>query len=886
MRPQASTRRSLARSIFATTLVIGLLAAVPGSPPAGAQSASDAWTITTVAGDGDNGNGLGAYGGDGGQATSAQISPIDAQPDGRGNLYIADGRNHRVRKVDADGVITTVAGTGVRGFSGDGGSATSAKLSFPVGLAIDRDGNVFVADLANRRVRKIDTQGIITTVAGTGAFGFSGDGGPATSAKLSASDLAFDASGNLFIAGGRVRKVVPGADGVINGAGDEIITTVAGNGAFASSGDGGPATSAAVNASGIDLDPSGNLYIADASFHRVRKVDTAGIITTFAGGGTFGYGGDGGPATSAYLHRPGAVAVQGSGNVFISDTNSAAIRRVDASGTIESVAGTGPYAGSQGDGGFAPYAGLRQPRGLGLDDAGNLYIADAGNYRIRRVETSYLWITSTPRASASTYYDYGDPTHFDDDGYRTTPAPQQPKVGDTFSYQLNVSGLPATANGVQLTAALAPQVAFVGSTTSQGSCAANGGTVTCQLGSVEPGTTATVQLTVTAGGAGLIPITAAMSSELGEIPGNRTATAYTKASDADCGQTITANTVLTEDIGPCTGNGAIVGRDAINFDLGGKRIFGFAGPGDGFEAGIRVTDRSGVTVTNGTVTDFDAGVAVTRGGSNTVSRMTIRDNVGPDSGLSELGDGIAVIESPGNFVLNNVITNSGIYDGIGVLGVASDNNTVEGNTIENTFGLSYRGPFGQGIIVNAASFGEFTSELITGTKIKGNVIRNSGSAGIANINNVNGEIVLNTVENNGYRNLFGNGIGVQLGQGLPDDNSNLLIQGNQVHRNQGDGIHIPTDYSGYGADENRILNNNAANNGRRDLFDGHDDCVNNVWRNNTWGSGGYSPECVTLGGKGPRVNAKGRPEAAREVSELPQRGKPGPSALEEELGTP
>jgi uncharacterized repeat protein (TIGR01451 family) len=841
--------RPLVRAMVSSALFVGLLAVVPASPPAAAQTAPGAWTITTVAGT-DRG-----FSGDGGPATSAQLAlPLGTVVDAQGNVYISDAHNYRIRKVDPSGTITTVAGTGTRGFSGDGGPATSAQFGSLFGLELDSLGNLYVADSANRRIRKIDADGIITTVAGGGRFGRSnGDGGPATAAFLNGpQDVAFDADGNLYLSEAgrhRIRKV--DAEG--------IITTFAGTtGGF--SGDGGAATSAQLYVpSGIVFDPSGNLFIADTFNNRVRKVDAHGIITTVAGTGEgFPFSGDGGPAMAANLSFPSDVAVQGSGNLFVSESRNNSVRRIDTSGTIHTVAGTPPMQGSQGDGGFGPYAGLRKPAGMSFDDAGNLYIADAENHRIRRLETSYLWISSDPAPS---------------------------KVGETFTYTLNVSGLPATATGVKLTAALAPEVAFVGATASQGSCADNAGTVTCDLGTVEPGATATAEITVTAQGAGVIPISATVSSEPEVIPGNRTATAYTKVSAANCGQTITANTVLSEDIGPCAGNGVLIGADGITFDLGGKRIFGFPHAGDGHEAGVRVQDRSGVTVKNGTVTDFDAGVVVEGGGSNAVTGMTIRDNIGPDFHGSELGDGVAIIESPGNVVANNVLTNNGIYDGIGVLGVASDNNTVEGNTIEGTVGPSYGYPFGQGIIVNAASFGEFTSELITGTKVNHNVIRNSGSAGIANINNADGEIVRNTVENNGHRNAFGNGIGVQLGQGLPDDNSNLLIQGNQVHGNKLDGIQIPTTPAGDGADENRILNNNATRNGRFDLFDGHPDCANNVWRNNTWGTGGYSPDCVTLGGKGPRVKAKGTAaQSAIDAREL-QRAQPAPS-VDQQLETP
>ena len=214
--------------------------------------------------------------------------------DASGNLYIADTGNNRIRKVSATGIITTVAGNGSAGYSGDGGPATSAQLDGPEGVAVDGSGNLYIADTCNNRIRKVSATGIITTVAGNGSAGYSGDGGPATSAQLSLpAGVAVDGSGNLYIAdsgNNRIRKV--SATG--------IITTVAGNGSPGYSGDGGPATSAQLNQpAGVAVDASGNLYIADSSNNRIRKVSATGIITTVAGNGFDGYSGDGGPATSA-----------------------------------------------------------------------------------------------------------------------------------------------------------------------------------------------------------------------------------------------------------------------------------------------------------------------------------------------------------------------------------------------------------------------------------------------------------------------------------------------------------------------------------------------------------------------------------------------------------
>ena len=324
-------------------------------------------TITTVAG-----NGTGGFSGDGGPATSATLyDPNFAVLDEAGNLYIADYYNQRIRKVSS-GTITTVAGNGTAGFSGDGGPATSAALYYPSGIAPDPAGNLYIADLYNHRIRKV-SDGTITTIAGTGTASFSGDGGPAISAALSYPDgVALDSAGNLYISdsgNNRIRKVSGGT-----------ITTVAGNGTSGSSGDGGPATIASIhNLAGVALDAAGNVFITEYS--RVRKV-SGGTITTVAGNGTSGYSGDGGPATSAAVDAFG-VALDAAGNLYIADALYNLIRKVSG-GTITTVAGTG-VLGFSGDGGPAATAAFDNPHGVAIDTVGNLYIADTGNNRIREV---------------------------------------------------------------------------------------------------------------------------------------------------------------------------------------------------------------------------------------------------------------------------------------------------------------------------------------------------------------------------------------------------------------------------------------------------------------------------------------------------------------------
>jgi sugar lactone lactonase YvrE len=343
--------------------------------------------------------GLGAAGfsGDGGQATAALLnSPSCVAVDAAGNLYISDRANQRIRKVDTAGKISTIAGVGGAGYSGDGGSAVLAKLRNPSGIAVDSAGNVFFADMGNNRIRKISASGMITTVAGTGAGRFSGDGGPAVSAAIKhAEGVAVDSKGDIYISdtgNNRIRMI--GASG--------IIQTVAGTGAAGFSGDGGPAISAKLHSPvGVALDSSGKLYVADCYNNRIRVIDTSGNITTLAGNGTAGFSGDGGPAASASLKFPSGVSVS-AGNVYIADWHNQRVRVVNTSGmmTTATLAGTG-VMGFSGDGAAAGSAILKYPFGLTTDSKGNIFIADSKNNRIRMVEGSYALPVSTITSPAS-----------------------------------------------------------------------------------------------------------------------------------------------------------------------------------------------------------------------------------------------------------------------------------------------------------------------------------------------------------------------------------------------------------------------------------------------------------------------------------------------------
>ena len=359
--------------------------------------------ISTVAG-----NGSSQFSGDGGPGVEASLhSPSALAVDPAGHLYIADTAHHRVRSLAPDGTISTVAGVGVPGFSGDDGPATTAAMDSPAGLAFDRGGNLYISDSGNNRVRRVTPGGTISTLAGDGARDFSGDGGPATLASLhTPHDLAVDGAGNLYVAvrGNRVRAVSP----------DGTISTVAGDGRGDFSGDGGPAAAASLRDNhGLAVDAAGNLYIADSGNHRVRKVSPEGTISTVAGVGTGGSPRDGAPATTAFLDRVRTLALNRAGDLFVAELGTDRVRKVvgladmvprpatartrapaavvptppaqaSGPGTIATLAGSGEK-GFSGDGGPAMSARLNYPLGVAVDGAGAVYVADSFNGRVRRI---------------------------------------------------------------------------------------------------------------------------------------------------------------------------------------------------------------------------------------------------------------------------------------------------------------------------------------------------------------------------------------------------------------------------------------------------------------------------------------------------------------------
>ena len=332
------------------------------------------YLITTVAG-----NGTSGFSGDGGAATSAELNnPISVALDAANNLYIADSGNNRIRKVSG-GNISTYAGKGGAGYSGDGGQATAAQLNSPSGVWVDAQGNLDFTDLGNYVIRQITPGGVINTIAGNNTVGFSGDGGPATAAQLNQPfGIVTDADGNLYFSdtqNNRVRVVT--TDGNIKTfLGTNRAATLCGN---------GPAGNASLQSPlGLATDAAGDVYVADSRNNCIRMVTTAGNIVTVAGTGASGVSGDGGPATAAKLARPFGIALDSTGNLFIADYTNSRIRMVGPAGTITTIAG-GTGVGYTGDntGIVATNAQINFPTAVAVDNAGHIYIADSDNNVIR-----------------------------------------------------------------------------------------------------------------------------------------------------------------------------------------------------------------------------------------------------------------------------------------------------------------------------------------------------------------------------------------------------------------------------------------------------------------------------------------------------------------------
>ena len=384
-------RYRFSRGVLSACAAFAVLLAVPS----GRAQTVAGYTITTIAGIPGFGSG---YAGDGAAANTAQFDGLfSLTVDGSGNVYLTDQFNNRIRKISG-GNINTFAGDGVGGYYGDAAAATSAEVNWPTGLALDSSGNLYIADRNNNVVRKVATSGTITTVAGDNGSGagYSGDNAAATSAQLNLpTSVAVDSAGNLYIAdtvNNRIRKVT---------ASTGFITTLAGSDLKGYQGDNGAATSSLLNTPvGIAVDAAGNVYFSDSENHAIRKITPANVITTIAGNGNGGFSGDGGPATQAELFYPKGIAMDAAGNLYIADYSNQRIRKVSANGIIETIAGQG-RAGLYGDGGPGTQALLNFPTGVAVDSAGNVYVADNQNYLVRKLTPVKPTISTPNVISAS-----------------------------------------------------------------------------------------------------------------------------------------------------------------------------------------------------------------------------------------------------------------------------------------------------------------------------------------------------------------------------------------------------------------------------------------------------------------------------------------------------
>ena len=843
--------------------------------------------MTTVAGGGNPADGVG----DGGPATAAQLQATGLAVDAAGDLYINDCTNcARVRRVDAStGIITTVAGDGTPGFAGDGGPATAAQLADPSGIALDSAGNLYIADSFNNRIRKVDTTGTISTFAGTNSPGnqcpYSGDGGPATSATMCYPfSVTADTSGNVYIGeDSLIRKVDRSG----------TITTIAGKPrTYAFFGDGGPATAALLVSSGLSMAPNGNLIIDDGSNNRIREIDHNGIITTVAGGGI----GDGLPALSTMLNSPEGLAIDSSGNLLIADCGDNRVRKVDSSGIITSIAGTGASHGV-GDGGPATSAGLECPAGLAFDSAGNLYIADSADNRVRRVDTSGVITTAAGTGTAG----------FSGDGGAASSAQLSAPSGLVFDAAGNLYIADRNNNRVRKVDTSGTITTIAGNGTEGGSVdgrPATSGPVVWPVGlAIGPGGSLTI---AESGFASIRSINAKgiISTIAGNgIPGysgdggpgplatldGPEGIAYDSSGNlliadnqnvvirslaagtppppviatkktANCGMTVTQTLTLAADIGPCPGDGLIVGANGVHINLNGHTISGDYSH-TGQHVGIRATSMKDARITGGTVTGFDAGIALISGSNNIVTGMTVANNQGGQDTFSDtFGDGIVMFASSRNTITGNTVVNNGPFDGIAMIGQGADYNLIQNNTVKDTtnFGRAFQPGTGLGIVTNPfLGFDRPRMVSLNANQIIGNTVVNNGSAGISTVSNVNGVVRSNLAVHNGFESPFGgafpgNGIGVTFAHNATP-NTNELVENNQVYGNGRDGIQVI-------ASGNQILNNIGNGNGAgafrgfdfrdfdRDPVTFRPSCSTNTWSGNQWGTGGFFPQCVSNGG--------------------------------------
>ena len=570
---------------------------------------ASSYTISTVAGNGTSGSS-----GDGGLATLAELDyPTGVAVDGAGNLFIADTFNARIRKVTPAGAISTVAGNGTRGFSGDGGPATSAELRLPSGIAFDSAGNLFIADETNNRIRKVTAAGTISTVAGNGTAGFSGDGGPAAAAELFEPEgVAVDSAGNLYIAdsiNNRIRKVTAAG----------TISTVAGNGTQGFSGDGGRAVLAELNQpSGIAVDSAGNLFIADLVNGVIREVTAAGTISTVAGNGMCCFDGDGGLATSAELFEPWDVAVDAAGNLFIVDSGNYRIRRVTPAGMIGTVAGNGT-PGFSGDGGPATSAELRGPQYVALDGTGNVFFSDTNNERIGKLTPASPQPSLTVSKTHSGSFSQGQTgaTYTVTAGNAASSAPTSGAVTVTENPPTGLTVVSMTGSGWTCTTSTCTRSDVLSAGASYPAIA-----VTVNVASTAP-SQVTNQVTVSGGGS-----TSATASDLTTIVPTTVAISTTTTVVANPASILTTgSTTLTATVAAGSGSGTPTGTVSFTLGTAVLNLAPLAGTGGTAQATL-IVYGSQLSVGSNTITANYSGDANFQGSSAPVT-VTVASSSSP-----------------------------------------------------------------------------------------------------------------------------------------------------------------------------------------------------------------------------------------------------------------
>ncbi|MDQ6615780.1 MAG: SBBP repeat-containing protein [Actinomycetota bacterium] len=462
-----------------------------------------------------------------------------------------------------------------------------------------------------------------------------------------------------------------------------------------------------------------------------------------------------------------------------------------------------------------------------------------------------------------------------------TATPKVVAFGQPLTYSVTATNNgPTDATGVNVVDPLPTGAVLQSAVSSQGTCTQSAGTVTCKLGGLASAAQATVAITVMPK-PGLITNSATVSGDqVDPTPANNGATASVFANGNGCGQVITKTTVLTADIGPCRGDGVIIGTDNITLNLAGHRIFGFGASNDGTHPGIRLPGRTGVTIVGGVVSGFDAGILINRGANNRVISMNIHDNIGPDiAGFgSQLGDGIAILRSARNRITANTINHNGWYDGIGIFGVGADGNLVQSNTITNTVGSVVDRQDGEGIDLNSVLTAADRGQSLSGNNFIANTITDNQASGLVSSSNLNATIKGNDIERNGldYNTRPNDGIAIQFSGPPATVNTNDLVQANTVLGNGANGIAIN------GMEGNHIIGNRTGGNDATfhkianspfsydliDLGDPGGGCGTNVWQGNIWGSGGYNPPCTTAGGSGP--NPPPAPKAVAAAAAAPR----------------